>query len=82
MKDTGIIRKIDELGRITIPKELRRTMSLEVGAELEIFTHDNSIILKKSSKSCAFCDSEESVLTYNGKCICAQCIEKIKLITE
>ena len=82
MKDTGIVRKIDELGRITIPIELRRSMYMNEGDQIEIFTDDDSIILKKYSKFCTFCGSEESILTYNGKSVCAQCVEKIKLITE
>lgn len=82
MKATGIVRRVDELGRIVIPKELRRVMGINVGDSLEIFTDNNNIILKKYSPFCIFCGSSEAVLSYNGKCICSKCLENIKNIIE
>lgn len=78
MKATGIVRKVDELGRIVIPVEIRRIMEIEEKDPLEIFTDDNGmIILRKYGYSCAFCSSENEVKMYQGKNICSKCISKI-----
>lgn len=78
MKSTGITRKIDELGRIVLPIELRR--SLEIGEKdaVEIYVEDDSIILKKFRTSCIFCGSEENIIDFKGKSVCADCIAQLK----
>lgn len=79
MKPIGIIRKIDDFGRIVLPKELRRTFDMKTGDFLEIYTDkDNTIILKKYFKDCIFCGSDENLKTYEGKVICQKCIDKIR----
>ena len=78
MKATGIVRKIDELGRIVLPIELRRTMNIAVKDSLEIFVDGDSIILKKYSPSCIFCGQTEGILTFKGKNVCADCKRYIK----
>lgn len=84
MKSTGIVRKVDELGRIVLPKELRRTLDIRAkdgakdGTPLEIFIDGESIILRKYQASCIFCGEAKDVQEIEGKKICTSCIEKIK----
>ncbi len=61
MKSTGIVRKVDELGRIVLPVELRRTMDIAEKDALEIYVDGNSIVLRKYRPSCIFCDSTKDV---------------------
>ncbi|MBO5449100.1 MAG: AbrB/MazE/SpoVT family DNA-binding domain-containing protein [Ruminococcus sp.] len=78
MKSTGIVRKVDELGRIVLPIELRRTYELAVKDSVEIYTDDDKIILKKFQRTCIFCGEAENLVDYKGKSICANCIAEIK----
>lgn len=78
MKSTGIVRKIDELGRIVLPVELRRTFDIAVKDALEIYVDGDKIILKKFTRSCSFCDGNDDVIEYKGKNICADCIKDLK----
>ena len=77
MKATGIVRNIDELGRIVIPKELRKKMNMTEGTPVEIFVEDNRIALMRYSENCEFCGTYESLTDVKGKKICAKCIEEI-----
>ena len=67
MKDTGVVRKIDELGRFTLPMELRRKMNIEVGDPLEVFVDEESIILRKYIASDIFTGNTEDLIEYQGK---------------
>ena len=78
MKSTGIVRAIDELGRVVVPKELRRTMNIDTGDTMEIFTSEDKIILRKYRPGCVLCDNVDNLHTFNGKPVCATCISKIK----
>ena len=78
MKATGIIRNIDELGRIVIPKEMRKKMDIKSNQPIEIYVDDNKIILSKYSPSCIFCDGSENVTVFKGKRVCAACLDEIK----
>lgn len=77
MKATGMTRKIDDLGRIVIPKELRKAYNMNVGDMMEIYTETNGIILHKYEVSCAFCAERENLVEYNGLNICKTCAENI-----
>ena len=77
MKATGIIRKVDELGRIVLPIEIRRTMDIAERDELEIFMDGDQIVLQKFQPSCIFCGSNRGLVTYEGKNLCAECVRKI-----
>ena len=78
MKATGIVRRIDELGRVVIPKEIRRTLRIRESDPLEIFTdREGEIILKKYEPACIFCDHTEDVVLFNGKQICKKCIANL-----
>lgn len=77
MKSTGIVRKVDELGRVVLPIELRRTMDIAEKDPLEIFVDGSMIILKKYEPACIFCGSAKDVINYKGKNICPSCIRDI-----
>lgn len=78
MKATGIVRKVDELGRIVVPIELRRTLNIEEGDPLEIYVDGEQIILKKYEPGCIFCGDSRDVLNYKGKNICKNCMKELK----
>jgi len=77
MKSTGIVRKVDELGRIVLPIELRRTLEIEEKDSLEIYVEGNSIILKKYEPACIFCGNASDIKDYMGKNVCASCAKKL-----
>lgn len=78
MKATGIVRRIDELGRVVLPIELRRTMHLEVRDPVEIFMEGESIVLRKYEASCLFCGGGHQLTTFRGKQICGECLRQLK----
>ncbi|MEE3362860.1 MAG: AbrB/MazE/SpoVT family DNA-binding domain-containing protein [Anaerovoracaceae bacterium] len=78
MKATGIVRKVDELGRIVLPIELRRTLDINIKDPIEIYVDDECIMLKKYEPACIFCGSAEDVRNIMGKNICRNCIDKLK----
>lgn len=78
MKATGIVRKVDELGRIVLPIELRRTLDIDIKDPIEIFVDDNYIILKKYEPACIFCGNAKNIKVIAGKNVCSDCIEELK----
>lgn len=78
MKSTGIVRKVDELGRVVLPIELRRTMGIAEKDPMEIYVDGDQIILKKYQPDCIFCHQADNVQNYRGKNICASCLEILK----
>jgi transcriptional pleiotropic regulator of transition state genes len=78
MKSTGIVRRVDELGRIVIPIELRRTLDIAEKDALEIFVDGDQIILKKYEPTCIFCGEGKDVINYKGKNICKSCLNEIR----
>ncbi len=77
MRATGIVRKVDELGRIVIPIELRRTMDIDLRDAVEIYMDGDRIVLKKKKEACIFCGSEEGLETIKGKAVCRGCIGEL-----
>ena len=77
MKATGIVRKVDELGRIVLPIELRRTLDIEERDALEIYLDGDKIVLKKHETACLFCGSAQGLVGYRGKNICGACARGI-----
>lgn len=73
MKSTGIVRRVDELGRIVIPMELRRTFNIDVRDPLEIFIEEDKIVLSKYNQTCVFCGGTENMQTFKEKNICHSC---------
>ena len=84
MKSTGIVRKVDELGRVVIPIELRRTLGIEEKDALEIYVDQDRIILRKyePSCSCIFCGNADQVTKFKGRNICGDCLQEIKTEKE
>ena len=78
MKSTGIIRRVDELGRVVIPMEIRNQFDIAEKDPIEIFVDGSSIILKKYEKSCFFCGNTKKLSQYKDKLICNKCINQIK----
>ena len=74
MKATGVVRKVDELGRIVLPKELRDIFDINIKDPLEIFVDGEMMILKKYHPSCIFCNSVEETIHFKGKLVCSTCI--------
>ncbi len=77
MKATGIVRKVDELGRIVLPIELRRTLDIGTADSLEIYVDGDDIILRKYQPGCALCGSMDGLVDVDGAAICRECAEKI-----
>lgn len=73
MKSSGIVRRVDTLGRIVVPKETRARLCIRNGDSVEFFSEGDSVYLKKYARGCIFCHSMENVLQYKGKYICDQC---------
>ena len=77
MKATGIVRNIDELGRVVVPKELRRKLGIANTDPVEIFVEEDKIIIKKYISVCHFCGSAEGLTEFKGKNVCAACINEL-----
>lgn len=78
MKSTGIVRKVDDLGRVVIPIELRRTLNIAVKDPLEIHVEGDQIVLRKHSVRCTFCGNETEITRFKGKHICQSCLKEIQ----
>ena len=77
MKATGIVRKVDELGRIVLPIELRRTLDIDVRDSLEIYVDGQTIVLRKYEPCCVFCGDARDVTAFRGKNVCAGCLSQL-----
>ena len=82
MKATGIIRRIDDLGRVVIPIELRNKFEITEKDPMEIFVDGSSIILKKYEPNCIFCGSSKKLVDFQGKLICEKCAKGISKLSE
>lgn len=78
MKATGIVRAVDNLGRLVIPKELRKTFGIKETDPVEIYTEGEQIILKKYVPACIFCGEAKEIINYKSKNICKYCLDDIK----
>ena len=76
MKSTGIVRKVDELGRVVLPIELRRTLDIEEKDALEIYVDGATVILKVCA-ACIFCDNADNIKVFKGKNICSNCLKEM-----
>ena len=80
MKATGIVRNIDELGRIVVPKEMRTKMNIACGDAIEIYVEDDKIVLTKFTPNCTFCGSTDIAAEMNGSKICRECLNNLKAL--
>lgn len=77
MKAAGYLVRVDELGRIVIPVKIRRMLDFDKGSCLEVFTEEQSLVIRKYASSCAFCQSEDDLIEYKDKFICRDCLKAI-----
>lgn len=82
MKATGVVRKVDTLGRIVLPIELRRILRIDIKDPIEIFVEGEYICLKKYEPTCIMCGEGKKTINYMGKNICPNCLEEIKKYKE
>lgn len=80
MKATGIVRKVDELGRIVLPKELRRTLGIGEKDPMEIYTDGKGIILRKYAPGCAFCGSVNGIRYIHGTPVRGACAYNMQML--
>ncbi|MBU3131564.1 AbrB/MazE/SpoVT family DNA-binding domain-containing protein [Clostridium gasigenes] len=78
MRNTGIVRKIDDLGRLCIPKELRKVLNIDIQDPLEIYMDGEMIVLKKYEPACIFCGESNDITEFKGKRICKKCKSDLK----
>ncbi len=77
MKSTGIVRKVDELGRVVIPIEIRNKFDIAEKDPIEIYVDGSSIILKKYEPNCIFCGNSKNLIAYKDKLVCSKCAQKL-----
>ena len=77
MKSTGMIRRVDELGRVVIPKEIRKKLIIEEKDPMEIYVEGHSIVLKKVEENCIFCGKSKDLINYKDKLICKKCLSEL-----
>ena len=80
MKSTGILKSVDELGRIVLPKKMRENLDIDIRDQVELFVEGDRIILKKYMPTCIFCDSDEEIVIFNGKRVCGNCLKSLKFL--
>lgn len=80
MKSTGMSRKVDELGRMVLPSELRKRFRIHEGDYLGIHVEDQRIILTKVEDGCVFCDSQDQLVPYRDKLVCSSCLESLRRV--
>ena len=82
MKSTGIVRKLDELGRVVIPKEIRNKLDIEEKDSIEIYLEGSSIILRKFETGCIFCNNSKDLVSFKEKLVCKKCLAKMTEINS
>lgn len=78
MKSTGMVRRVDELGRVVIPKEIRDKLDIQEKDPIEIYVDGYSVVLRKFQSNCIFCGNTKDLIEYKEKLICKKCLEKLK----
>ncbi len=82
MKSTGIVRKIDELGRVVLPMELRNKLKIKEKDPMEIYVDGSSIVLRKFEPNCTFCGNAKNLISYKDRLICDKCLHTMLQISE
>ena len=82
MKSTGMVRNLEELGRVVIPKEIRKKLNIGEKDPIEIYQDGDSIVLKKYQSGCIFCGNPKDLILYDGKLICKKCLGKLSAINS
>ena len=83
MKSTGVVRPVDNMGRVVIPREIRKQLGVENSVDsFEIYIEDDKVVLKKYQTACVFCGSTDECVEYKDRCVCADCIERLNKAKE
>lgn len=82
MKPIGVVRKVDQLGRIVLPKSLRKRYQMNEGDPVEILVQGDHIILEKYKPKCVFCMSTDQVIEYRERHVCLNCIEEMQNMVQ
>lgn len=83
MKSTGIIRGLDNMGRVVIPKEIRKYLDMTEGVDqFEIYMDEDAVVLKKHKPTCIFCNNSDNCIEFEGQVVCGDCIEKLHAAKE
>ena len=78
VKSTGLVRKLDFMGRYVLPMEMRKVLNINPGDSMEIFVDNTSIILRKYEPECVFCGQLGDIVRYKEKNICTNCLQELK----
>lgn len=78
MKENGLVREVDDMGRIVLPKELLKYLNMENVKAVQIFVENNSIVLKKYNPGCIFCNNVDNTIRYKGQYICKDCLKDME----
>lgn len=78
MKSIGVKRKIDELGRVVIPNDMRKALGISARDVLTVYVDENKIVLEKEESMCALCGNREGLAEFDGKHVCGACIRRIR----
>lgn len=78
MRNTGVRKTIDDLGRIVIPKEIRKSLGFEIRSSVELYVDGENLVISKSNNNCIFCGSDQDLEEYKDKCVCRNCINALK----
>ncbi|MCM1226062.1 MAG: AbrB/MazE/SpoVT family DNA-binding domain-containing protein [Clostridium sp.] len=78
MKNTGVCKTIDDLGRIVLPKEIRKNLGFDIRSSVELYVEDDRLIIKKAEESCIFCGSSDDLTEFKEKNVCQKCINTMK----
>lgn len=78
MKNTGVCKTIDDLGRIVLPKEIRKSLGFDIRSSVELYVEDDGLIIKKAKDSCIFCGSSDDLTEFKEKVVCQKCVKALK----
>lgn len=78
MQEIGVIRRMDNLGRVVLPAHIRKELKWEQDTPLEIFADGKGVYLQAYEKSCVFCGERENIQFFEGRHICGQCVERLQ----
>lgn len=77
MSDSGIARKVDKLGRVVLPVEIRRSLGIEVGDLIDVSVEGQRVVMRKVASGCTFCDSPEQLREFADRLVCEQCVTRL-----
>ncbi|MBX6351988.1 MAG: AbrB/MazE/SpoVT family DNA-binding domain-containing protein [Thermoflavifilum sp.] len=82
MVEVGITRRLDQLGRIVLPMELRRVLDIHPGDSMEVFTTEDAIVLRKYWRGCVFCGNMDGLIMHRGRQVCPECVEELRKVVD